>query len=75
MAYVYPCLHFMALSKYFVGTGIDALDLGEKAVGPPPPFTISYSLCRARVLIFPGFVLSISPEDHLGTHSIRCKTG
>jgi hypothetical protein len=56
MAYVYPCLHFMALSKYFVGTGIDALDLGEKAVGPPPPslyrtvsvelvFSFSRALC------------------------------
>lgn len=32
MAYVYPCLHFMALEKYFSGSGINVLDLSHTAV-------------------------------------------
>jgi hypothetical protein len=32
LAYVYPCLHFEALKEYFLGGGINALDLGQPAV-------------------------------------------
>ena len=32
MAYVYPCLHFAALSEYFVGRGIDEVDLSRPEV-------------------------------------------
>eukprot|EP00040_Diaphanoeca_grandis_P027141 m.153801 g.153801 ORF g.153801 m.153801 type:complete len:1087 (-) comp30851_c1_seq1:41-3301(-) len=32
MAYVYPCLHFAALSKYFVGGGVNILDLSRPEV-------------------------------------------
>jgi len=32
LAYAYPCLHFEALKEYFLGGGINALDLGQPAV-------------------------------------------
>jgi hypothetical protein len=32
MAYVYPCLHFQALSKYFVGGGTNVVDISRPEV-------------------------------------------